>query len=75
MLRHSLPTEVVESPFLETFMNRVDVVLRSTVSNIGGRWTVGLHHLRSLFQDDSVTLPVNPGTPEKLRGLEGVSQK
>jgi len=43
--------EMVESPSLEVFKERVDVALRDVlVGNIGGRWMVGLDDLGSRFQ-------------------------
>ena len=43
--------EVVESPSLEVFKNRVDVALRDVVSGHGGGGlVVGLDNLRGLFQ-------------------------
>ena len=44
-----LPREVVQSPSLEAFKNRVDVALRDVVSGHGGdRLMVGLGDLRGL---------------------------
>ena len=46
-----LPREVVQSPSLEAFRNRVDVVLRDVVSGHGGGGLlVGLGDLGGLFQ-------------------------
>ena len=47
-----LPRGVVESPCLEAFMKRSDIVLRTMVywGNIGDRCPVGLDDLRGLFQ-------------------------
>jgi len=46
-----LPREVVPSPSLEVFQNRVDVALRNVGSGHGGGGlTVGLGDLRGLFQ-------------------------
>ena len=46
-----LPTEVVRSPPMELFKNRVDVALRDAVSAYGGDdLMVGLDHLSGLFQ-------------------------
>jgi len=43
--------EVVQSPSLEVFQNRVDVALRNVVSGHGGDGlAVGLNDLRGLFQ-------------------------
>ena len=43
--------EVVESPSLELFKNRVDMALRGMVNGHGeGGKTVGLGDLRGLFQ-------------------------
>ena len=45
-----LPREVVQSPPLEVFQNRVDVALRDVVSGHGGgRLMVGLGDLSGLF--------------------------
>jgi len=41
-----MPREVVQSPSLEVFQNRVDVALRDVVSGLA----VGLDDLRGLFQ-------------------------
>ena len=47
-----LPREVVQSPSLGVFQNRVDVALRDVVSGHGGHTelTVGLGDLRGLSQ-------------------------
>ena len=46
---HRLPREVVQSPSLEAFKNRVDVALRDVVSGHGGdRLMVGLGDLKGL---------------------------
>ena len=46
-----LPREVVQSPSLKLFQNRVDVALRDAVSGHGGGGLmVGLGDLRDLFQ-------------------------
>ena len=43
--------EVVESPSLEVFKNRVDVALRDVVSGHGGGgMMIGLHDLSGLLQ-------------------------
>ena len=48
---HRLPREVVQSPSLEVFQNRVDVALRDVVSGHGGDGlAAGLADLRGLFQ-------------------------
>lgn len=48
---HRLPREVVQSPSLELFQNRVDVAPRDAVSGHGGGGLmVGLGDLRDLFQ-------------------------
>jgi len=48
---HRLPREVVQSPSLEVFQNRVDVALRDVVSGHGGDGQMaGLGELRGLFQ-------------------------
>jgi len=47
---HRLPTEVVGSPSLEVFKNRVDVAVRDVVSGHGADGLViGLDDLRDLF--------------------------
>ena len=46
-----LPREVVQSPSLEVFQNRVDVALRDVVSGYGaGGLLVRLQDLSGLFQ-------------------------
>ena len=46
-----LPREVVQSPSLEVFQNRVDMALRDVVSGHGGGGLlVGLGDLRGLSQ-------------------------
>ena len=48
---HRLHREVVGSPSLKVFKNRVDVALRDVVSGHGvGGLVVGLHDLKGLFQ-------------------------
>ena len=51
MQLHRLHVEVVQSPSLEVFQNRVDVALKDVVSGHGGGGLlVGLDDLRALFQ-------------------------
>jgi len=48
---HRLPREVRESPFLEVFKRRGDVVLKDIVSMHGGDGLMfGIDDLRDLFQ-------------------------
>jgi len=48
---HRMPREVVESPSLEVFEERVDVALKDTVSGHGGdELMVGLDDLNGFFQ-------------------------
>jgi len=48
---HRLPREVVKSPSLEEFKNRVDVALRDVVSEHGGDGLmVALDDVSGLFQ-------------------------
>ena len=50
-VRHRLPREVVQSPSLEVFRNRVDVALKDMVSGHGGGGlAVELSNLRALLQ-------------------------
>lgn len=50
--RNRLPREVVRS--LEVLKKCLDNILRDVIwwGNIGGRWTVQLHNLESVFQPD-----------------------
>ena len=48
---HRMPRDVVESPSLEVFEERVDVALKDTVSGHGGdELMVGLDDLNGFFQ-------------------------
>ena len=48
---HRLPREVVQSPSLGVFKNRMDVALRAVVSGRGGGG-LAVGDLRGLFQPD-----------------------